>query len=54
VPYRVPVRYNSSLLSTQTRTPDIVDSLFLKINHENKTPETEVTELKLQYEKHFR
>jgi hypothetical protein len=40
VPYTVPVHYNPSLLSTQTRTPDTVDSLFSKINHENKIPET--------------
>lgn len=48
MPYRVPAHYNPAPPFTQTRTPDIADILFLKINHENKIPETEVTELKLQ------
>jgi UV DNA damage repair endonuclease len=40
--------YSPPLPSIQIRTPDVVDSLFLKINHENKIPETKVTELKPQ------
>jgi hypothetical protein len=44
VHYRALVHYSPSLPFTHRRTPDIVDSLFLKINHEDKLLETELTE----------